>query len=482
MLRYLLLFLISGQVMAQTNLKLSGNLPLLLQSDLQFVIDRSYLGTKPDIIRVTPNEGQFEIQTSIDKPVIAEISGQNFRLPLYVEPGDEMTLNIPEGATTLVNTLSGKGASHNEFFQMFYTRYGSEFSDSASESQMKLLSLDAFEKHLFDTRNSQYKFATTFEGWKSYSPEFRQFILNEINYHYWKELLAYPIINANKDTKILTVSPIPDVMIESLDTVKVNNESALIGSSYRDFIKYYIVYMTSKANGFKKFKDYSTSADRKSLVAREKLEGKVFTYWLARYTLEECATLSQIMAKKLFDMLKDADSEKMYYAAVTKECDRKILAAKANKPEQAKESGKQANADPGLVDMNFKPVSLSSLKGKVVYIDFWASWCGPCRMMMPYSKQMHDKLTDKQKKDIVFLYISIDADTAAWKRGIHSMSMEGIQWISPGNWSSKACKYFQINSIPRYMIMNKKGEVVDINAKRPADPAVLEELIRLSEE
>ena len=135
-----------------------------------------------------------------------------------------------------------------------------------------------------------------------------------------------------------------------------------------------------------------------------------------------------------------------------------------------------------MANMKFKPVSLSDFKGKVVYIDFWASWCGPCRKMMPYSKQIHEQLTDKQKKDIVFLYISIDADTNAWLKAVKDLELIGTQYFSPGNWKSKVCSYFQISSIPRYMIMNKKGEIVEINAKRPADQGILQDLIKLTEE
>jgi thiol-disulfide isomerase/thioredoxin len=147
-------------------------------------------------------------------------------------------------------------------------------------------------------------------------------------------------------------------------------------------------------------------------------------------------------------------------------------------PATANPSAKSSGDQLDLSDINGKHVSLSDFKGKVVYIDFWASWCGPCRGMMPFSKQLHEQLNDRQKKQIVFLYISIDANPDAWKKGIQDNGIEGVNVISPGNWSSKVCQYFRINSIPRYMIMNKKGDIVDFNAKRPADPSVMDDLLK----
>ena len=120
------------------------------------------------------------------------------------------------------------------------------------------------------------------------------------------------------------------------------------------------------------------------------------------------------------------------------------------------------------------------MKGKVLYVDFWASWCGPCRQQFPYSKELHKKLNDKQKKQIEFIYISIDDDETRWKKGIEDNELDnGIMLLSPGGWKSDACKYFQINSIPRYMIIDKKGNIVNINAPRPSDENILDELLKL---
>jgi thiol-disulfide isomerase/thioredoxin len=271
--------------------------------------------------------------------------------------------------------------------------------------------------------------------------------------------------------------------------VQVNNEAALVNDIYKAFVYYYIVYETSRANGFNKFNDYSTAADRKVALARAKLTGEVLNTFLAQLLLDEKDHVAPFMLKQMLGTLKETDKTGKYYGFVSKACEPALQASKNQQPvaqvkaTQQQAAPKKTVGDPsdeaGLMDLNGKPFSLGSLKGKVVYIDFWASWCGPCRVMMPYSKQLHDQLTAKQKKQIEFLYISIDADTNKWKQGIKAMGIEGLNLISPGNWSSPACRYFQINSIPRYMIMDKKGNIVDYNAKRPADPAILSDLLKL---
>jgi thiol-disulfide isomerase/thioredoxin len=137
---------------------------------------------------------------------------------------------------------------------------------------------------------------------------------------------------------------------------------------------------------------------------------------------------------------------------------------------------------PVLIGLDGKQFNFAKYKGKVVYIDFWASWCGPCRGEFPFSKKMHDGFTEKQKKNIIFLYISIDEDPTNWKNAVDNLKLNnGDHGLSEGGWASGVTRKYQINSIPRYMIIDKNGIIVRPDAPRPSNPETLEILLKLME-
>src|SRR5205823_3715438 len=119
---------------------------------------------------------------------------------------------------------------------------------------------------VFDNRKKQNDFFKSDPDHEKFTPAFSEFMQNTIAYRYWNLLLAYPIINANSNTG-LTVKSLPTVMLEDLTKVQPGNDAALICESYREFLKYYVIYFTSQANGFNKFTDMSVSADKKFALA-----------------------------------------------------------------------------------------------------------------------------------------------------------------------------------------------------------------------
>jgi len=131
----------------------------------------------------------------------------------------------------------------------------------------------------------------------------------------------------------------------------------------------------------------------------------------------------------------------------------------------------QTNSD-GSVKM-FEDV-LAQYKGKVIYVDFWASWCPPCRGEMPSSQKLHSQF---EGKDVVFLYVSFDRAADAWKNGIEKMDIKGVHYFPAGDANQAVSTKYGINGIPRYMLVDKNGKVINPDAPRPSSDQVIAGLI-----
>jgi thiol-disulfide isomerase/thioredoxin len=118
-------------------------------------------------------------------------------------------------------------------------------------------------------------------------------------------------------------------------------------------------------------------------------------------------------------------------------------------------------------DIKFDDI-ISKYKGKVVYLDFWASWCGPCKAEMPFSLKMQEYF---KGKDVSFLYFSTDAKSSNWIRAIKTLSITGNHYRLGKSLRKETNDMFNVAYIPRYVLIDKNGKVVDDNAKRPSNDA-----------
>jgi thiol-disulfide isomerase/thioredoxin len=122
--------------------------------------------------------------------------------------------------------------------------------------------------------------------------------------------------------------------------------------------------------------------------------------------------------------------------------------------------------------------TLESMKGKYVYIDVWATWCGPCRGEIPFLKTIEEKY---KNKNIEFVSISVDEDKNhdKWKGFVTDKQLGGIQLFADKNWLSDFIRSFNINSIPRFILIDPKGVVIDADASRPSSPSLVTQLDKL---
>jgi thiol-disulfide isomerase/thioredoxin len=110
---------------------------------------------------------------------------------------------------------------------------------------------------------------------------------------------------------------------------------------------------------------------------------------------------------------------------------------------------------------------IAANKGKVIYVDIWASWCGPCKQMMPASAALKERYKDK---DVVLVYISIDEKMDSWKESAAIFNLPSDESFLARNYPKASFfQSYNVSNIPRYFLYDKSGRMIDDEAMRPSE-------------
>jgi len=138
----------------------------------------------------------------------------------------------------------------------------------------------------------------------------------------------------------------------------------------------------------------------------------------------------------------------------------------------------KGNVSPGFEYKNVKGsnVNLKDLKGKNVYIDVWATWCGPCKAEIPHLKELEKSY---HGKNVEFVSISVDVpdDEEKWKAMIADKDLKGVQLLSDNGWDTKFVEDYLIKGIPRFILLDEDGKIVTADAPRPSSDDELTDMI-----
>jgi len=217
------------------------------------------------------------------------------------------------------------------------------------------------------------------------------------------------------------------------------------------------------------------------MVGMERDKSKLISKYKAAFTDEELqkdvdamvdAWVSFLKSRPLTDMMVTKLKFKIDYI------DRKNLPK-----EIAKGIYKSRMVNTKSPDFNFENFKggtskLSQFTGKYVYIDVWATWCGPCKMEIPFLQEVEQV---NKGKNIVFISLSVDKakDHDKWKEMVAKDGLGGVQLMADKDWESDFIKAYGIHSIPRFILIDPKGMVIDADAKRPSNPELQLELNKL---
>lgn len=375
------------------------------------------------------------------KPGYAEFQLGRVAVPVYIEPGKSFDLSLRFEGRKAIPFFTGDGAKKNEYINSEIMKFRPDFKLDEDAFIVVLdeqynKALKELEKHGFDTEFNRLEKArlaaeiygrmmSAYPSFHAYSAQLKDFTPTDNFYAKLKSLMpvepALMELQNYKSALVTTVQTLGRRDVENLDPMT--------------FVKSELDY---------------TEKNISDPTISEYLVDEFISSYINRKGLEDAEELIAIYNTKVADPHKRA--------GFTKICDKWKRIQKG-----------QPSSSFKYLDINGHEVALADLAGKYVYIDVWATWCGPCRAELPHLKELEHKY---QKNNIAFVSISCDQDKVAWEKMVREEKLKGIQLHCGGDQSF--LESYMITGIPRFILLDKEGKILNADMSRPSSPATVE--------
>ncbi|PBQ33122.1 hypothetical protein CNR22_15485 [Sphingobacteriaceae bacterium] len=402
-------------------------------------------------------KGNFKIVLDLSTLTRISIVIDEQYTSLHLQPGDSIGMKIDYLDFDKSIVFSGKNSSKNNFEKEFGEKFilGHESEIYQQNAYRKAV---PFANYCDSMLKAKLHFTDTYR--EKLDPVFATNFKKNLMYANASDKLDYPgmwvYLKKLKDT-------LPEMPYSYFDFVKefsLDTDSLLKTESGFDFLKsvcdHYGNYL-ERTSG-KTLDYYGKMQIAESMVKNER---NLLAY-------------NSHLVLSALEYGKFVEAEKIYLSYELKNPNSMYLTELKDTYTKIKSISPGQNAPAfTLLDDAGKKVSLSDFKGKIIYLDFWASWCGPCVRELAFSKKIKPEY---EGKDIVFLYISIDEDEKSWKNGITKNEIHGVNLIAP-SFDNALCDSYNVKGIPSYFLIGRDGKIIDNNPPRPSEEEALKKLL-----
>ncbi len=372
---------------------------------------------------------------------------------IYLVKG--MDLKIKINNEEFDKSISFIGDYYNE---NNYLKQKSLFDERNKENFKEMFSKNEkdFIKNISDLIEIRSTFIDSFENEnKKLNRNFKKMELNDLNYRYFYYLFNYETAYKyyTKKEPLLSEAFLNDYEnFDYLDDYSFKNSTY-----YKSIVLSY--FLNSEKFMLGEFKDLEDLSKSKSILIKEEVanQGK---YYLT-------SKIDNI--DELYNLILDLSSKTETKNELTK------IYENINKILPGNSSPEFINYENFLGGNN----SMSDYYGKYIYIDVWATWCGPCIREIPYFEEIQKIY---ENKNIHFISISIDDkkrpvyNYSKWLNYVKENNLSGIHLFADNAWNSDFIKAYNINSIPRYLLIDIDGKIISADAPRPSDNDLLEKI------
>lgn len=362
------------------------------------------------------------------------LSDYNESTVVYLEPGYDLFLSLNTKEFDESIKYKGVGEQPNNFLAQYYLF---KEENSKSYSKVKLMTDDEYFNYLIQNHKA---ISTILENYNISNDKFNSLQKDKIHFNMLNNILKK---SGDAYFNSKSSASINDFMNNAIKIINFK-DSAFYNTNkfYNSFFNNYLSLgiIANNSSCLEIYRNEINNNQKQKII-------KSIASGISFYNDKDIAPYYE--ALKL--LINDKDKLRPYKAIFDK-----II------------SLEKGNTSPSFKYENIQGqlVSLEDLKGQLVYIDVWATWCGPCKAQIPYLKELEERY---RGKDISFVSISIDQprDKEKWRKMVVDKELKGIQLIADKAWKSSFAKDYVIKGIPRFILIDKKGKIISPFAPQP---------------
>jgi len=409
-------------------------------------------------------KASFETYTTTDVWVSYET---NFLI--VVHPGDNIILEFdgkPQSRSTILKTIqfSGDNVKTNKDVAKFQELYFSDelyTNDKEKDYAIKEYDVDDYILYLDTLQQRSTQFYKTFTSKFKPNDETKIWAKTYTDQVYYNALSNYPNKHRSSNNLKREDWDVPDNYFAPLiKRSPINKSMSISGASLSSFTRHFLneIVYRNMANDWNNridikkkidadsFKVHSVLKHTSNNLTREMVLTQFFSQHLYANQIKLFEAHKEIAEKNIKEPFLKAPLFKLYGEVKKRNDNPEIVANSIIK--------KVNNSSVKEVIDSIK----SENKGKVIYLDYWATWCAPCRDEMPNSKKL---MNDFEGKDISFVYICIDSKEDAWKASLDQFKLGGQHYFMTKDQSKDMRDIYEIRGIPYYILIGKNGEVIE---------------------
>lgn len=405
--------------------------------------------------------------TPDSKSVFVNITSQTFFhfsrdfdiYPMYLLPGD--TIDVECASSGEYKYKFGGSRSHAELILLALVnkKFGYVFPNNSNLEISEKLDYEYIYQRSKEKYVKSIEFVTEYSEQNAITKSYYDIVTNDLRFNFYFALLfPYLSTKVKDETPRLVPESYKTILRKLIDEV---DDQYIHLRGYKQFVRALNRFLTVEQYGHVDFfKEIET--------AKSKFDGETKDYIIFR------------------NLLLDSKKQVTDYSSILLNAKLEIKNPKylgwiESQLSNSRHAFSKEELSTQLTDItqgitNWESAIKKNL-GSIVYVDIWASWCAPCIAEFPYSEKLIARYKDENVK---FIFISIDEDSEKWMRSLtrNIHVTESVDHYRMDK-SSGLCKFLDIPPIPRYLVIDRTGRIVSLDAYRPSEPLLISEIDKL---